>query len=203
MHGRECREVSFSDGTRVTCDADHLWSVYTPDDRRRGRSRVVRTKDMELDLRRGHDYRYRTVQAAPVEYPERDLPVDPYVLGVWIGDGTSMAAEVTCADEPIVRELELAGYGGRRATGPLSYRVGGAGDTRDPATGRYCMNASLSSALRGMVLLGAKRIPTEYLQASVEQRRALLDGLMDTDGDVDTLGRGALTARKRGLGEAD
>ena len=63
------------------------------------------------------------------------------------------------------------------------------------------MNASFSSTLRRMGLLGAKRIPTEYLQASVDQRRALLDGLMDTDGYVDTLGRCDLTTVKRDLAE--
>ena len=107
--------VTFSDGMRVTCDADHLWPVHTRDDRRRGKSRVVSTREIEGDLKRGRDYRYRTAQAAPVEYPERDLPVDPYVLGVWIGDATRTED---------------------------AYRVGGVGHTRDPATGRCCMYAS-------------------------------------------------------------
>ena len=201
LEGRACRVVRFSEGTQVTCDADHQWPVYTHDDRRRGKTRVVTAAAIEGDLKRGPDYRYRTRQTAPVEYAERELPIDPYVLGVWLGDGTSTKAEVTSADPPILRELEMAGYAVRPASGPLSYRVGGTGHTRDPGTGRYSRNASLSSTLRNMGLLGAKRIPDEYLQSSVTQRHALLEGLMDTDGYVDTLGRCDLTTVKPDLAE--
>ena len=89
LENRECRDVRFSDGTSVICDLDHQWSVYTHEDRRRGKRRVVTVRALEGDLKRGRDYRYRTKQTAPVEYPQRELPVDPYVFGVWIGDGTS------------------------------------------------------------------------------------------------------------------
>src|SRR5205085_3995211 len=60
---------------------------------------------------------------------------------------------------------------------------------------------SLSSQLRNLGLLGRKRIPQEYLEASVEQRRALLAGLMDTDGYVDTLGRCDITTIDTALAE--
>jgi deoxycytidine triphosphate deaminase len=193
MTGRECREVVFSDHTRVIADADHLWEVWSNDDRRHGRVRVMRTRDMETDLRRGNGYRFRIDQTAPVEYAERDLPIDPYVLGVWLGDGTSTAAIVTSADPPILEELELAGSAVRKASGPIAYGVGGEGHTRDSATGRYSRNGSLSSRLRNLGLLGNKHIPGMYLRSSVAQRRALLAGLMDTDGYVDTQGRCDLT----------
>jgi len=193
LEGRECREVVFSDGNAVTADVGHQWVVYTHDDRRRGRTRIVTTADMEGHLRRGKDYRFHLAQAAPVEYPERDLPIDPYVLGVWLGDGTTTKAEVTCADRPILDELELAGYAVTPASGPISYRVGGVGHTRDLHTGQYVANESLQSRLRAMGVLGHKHIPADYLTASVAQRRALLSGLMDTDGYVDTQGRCDLT----------
>ena len=201
LHGRACREVCFSDGTTVTCDVEHQWAVYTRDDKRRGKSRIVRTGAIEGDLKCGSDHRYRTEQTAPVGYGARDLPVDPYVLGVWIGDGTSSKAEVTSADPPILRELELAGYGVHPTSARLGYRAGGVGHTRDPLTGRYSRNASLSSTLRNMALLDTKRIPDEYMQASIAQRHALLEGLMDTDGYVDTLGRCDLTTVKPGLAD--
>jgi hypothetical protein len=161
----------------------------------------VSTGAVEGDLKRGNDYRYRIEQTKPIEYHARDLPVDPYVLGVWIGDGSSASAQVTSADPPILRELELAGYAVRPASGLMAYRVGGVGHTRDTLTGRYCRNGSLSSTLRNMGLLGAKRIPEDYLQASVAQRHALLEGLMDTDGYVDTLGRCDLTTVKHDLAQ--
>ena len=79
----------------------------------------------------------------------------------------------------------MAGYAVKPASGPIAFRIGGTGHTRDAATGRYCRNESLSSRLRDLDLLGNKHIPRDYLEGSVEQRRALLAGLMDTDGYID------------------
>lgn len=200
MVGRPCREVAFSDGTTVVADADHLWRVRTHDEPPH-RRRILTTDELGRSLRRGGGYRWRLDQCAPVRYDERELPIDPYVLGVWIGDGTSTTAEVTCADQPILREIEMAGYPAMRASGPIRYRVGGAGHTRDGRTGRYTRNASLSSTLRELGVLAAKRIPREFMESSVAQRRALLEGLMDTDGYVDTLGRCDITTVNRDLAE--
>jgi deoxycytidine triphosphate deaminase len=200
MLGRPCREVVFSDGTTVVADAEHLWRVRTHDDPPH-RRRTLTTDQIAQSVRRGSGYRWRLDQCAPVQYEERDLPVDPYVLGVWIGDGTSTKAEVTCADQPILREIELAGYPVQRASAPIAYRIGGAGHTRDWRTGRYTTNSSMSSLLREMGVLGHKHIPRAYLEASIAQRRALLEGLMDTDGYVDTLGRCDITTIDRDLAE--
>jgi deoxycytidine triphosphate deaminase len=198
--GRPCREVVFSDGTTVVADAQHLWQVRTHDDRP-DRRRILTTDEIGQSVRRGNGYRWRLDQSRPVHYDDRDLPIDPYVLGVWIGDGTSSCAQVTCADQPILREIELAGYLVQRASGPIAYRIGGAGHTRDARTGRYTANSSLNSTLRELGILGAKRIPDEYLQSGISQRRALLEGLMDTDGYVDTLGRCDITTIDRNLAE--
>jgi deoxycytidine triphosphate deaminase len=201
MHGRECREVRFSDGAKVVCDVEHLWEVWSHDDRRHGRVRVRSTREMEADIRRGSGYRNRIDQTAPVRYAHRLLPVDPYVLGVWLGDGTSTQAEVTTVDTPILNQLETAGYAVARKHGRIAYRVGGTGRTRGSRSGRYTRNTSLSSKLRDLELLGNKHIPDCYMRADVEQRQALLEGLMDTDGHVDHLGRCEVTTVKRRLAE--
>jgi deoxycytidine triphosphate deaminase len=200
MLGRPCREVLLSDGTSVVADVDHLWRVRTYDDPPH-RRRTLTTDQIAQSVRRGSGYRWRLDQCAPVQYDERALPIDPYVLGAWIGDGTSKAAIITCNDQPILREIEMAGYPVQRASGPIAYRIGGAGHSRDGDTGRYVQNDSLSSALARLGVFGQKRIPHEYLEASVSQRRALLEGLMDTDGYVDTLGRCDITTIDRGLAE--
>jgi len=194
MTARECREVVFSDGTSLVCDLDHQWEVQSEYDRARGSARVLTTREMEHRLHvADREYAFHVRQAAPVHYSPKRQPIDPYVLGVWLGDGTSMQAEVTSADPPILEELQLAGCAVRPATAPLAYRVGGTGRTRDARSGRYARNASLSSEVPNLGLLGEKHIPTAYLQGSVEQRRALLEGLMDTDGYVDSLGRCEVT----------
>jgi deoxycytidine triphosphate deaminase len=194
MAGRPCRELTFSDGTSVVTDVGHQWMVHTRTDRsRRKPGRILTTGEIERSLRRGREYNHHVLTARPVQYPERVLPIDPYVLGAWIGDGTTTKAEITSVDVSVLREIELAGYAVAPASGPIAYRIGGTGQTRDAHTGRYTRNGSLSSRLRDLGLLGQKRIPSEYLEASISQRQALLEGLMDTDGYVDKLGRCDIT----------
>jgi deoxycytidine triphosphate deaminase len=204
MAGRPCREVVFSDGTSVVADADHLWRTIDKNGRRyEGKTdRVVTTDRIAATVRAWGELNHHIPLAGAVWYPERELPVDPYVLGAWIGDGTATAAEITCADAEILEEIALAGYAvAPQRTRPLSYRIGGAGHSRDPATGRYARNDSLSSTLRNLGLLGAKRIPDEYLRASIAQRTALLEGLMDTDGYADKLGRCDITTIDEALAD--
>jgi deoxycytidine triphosphate deaminase len=205
MGGRPCYEVVFSDGTTLVTDRDHQWRTISKSDRRRSEftiDRIVTTEHIGKTLRAWGEVNHHIPLAGAPWHPERDLPIDPYVLGVWIGDGTSTKAEITCADVEILENVADAGYKvAAQRTRPLTYRIGGMGHTRCAKTGRLTRNESLSSKLRDMELLGRKRIPSEYLCASVEQRESLLQGLMDTDGYVDRYGRCDLTTVKEDLAE--
>jgi dUTPase len=202
MIGRPCRRVEFSDGTAVVADLDHRWQTWTRADRsRRGHARIRTTGEIERTLKCGGDYNHHVVQAMPVHYPHRELDIDPYVLGMWLGDRTSTTSVIASADPPIVRELALAGEAPARRSGPSAHGVGVPGQSRDPLTGRHVANDSLHSALRAVGLLGAKHIPRDYLEASVEQRRALLEGIMDTDGYVDVDSRCDVTTISPRLAE--
>jgi deoxycytidine triphosphate deaminase len=202
MRGRECREVVFSDGTTIVADVDHLWESWTKRSRAgRKPPEILTTRAIEQTLKAApREYNHHVAQCDPVRYEAKDLPVDPYVFGAWIGDGTSTQANLTSADAPILREIELAGYAVEHR-GRLLYRIGGAPRRRDGATGRFTANASLHSTLRAMGVLGDKHIPDAYLQGSVEQRQSLLEGLMDADGFVDRWGRCELTTVKRHLAD--
>jgi deoxycytidine triphosphate deaminase len=192
MLERPCRKVTFSDGTAIVTDAEHQWVTCDKRGREHGGrarfgplvERVVTTDQIAETLTVRGERNHHVRLAGAVWYPERDLPVDPYVLGVWIGDGTSAKAEITCADAEILEEVALAGY---------------AVAAQRTETGRYERNTSLSSTLRNLDLLGKKRIPERYLTASIGQRTALLQGLMDTDGYVDTFGRCDLTTVREPL----
>jgi deoxycytidine triphosphate deaminase len=202
MVERPCREVTFSDGTQVVCDAAHEWETVDKNGRRRGTSkaRVRTTDEIGRTLVVQGERNHQIPLAGPVQYPQRELPIEPYTLGVWLGDGTSTKAEVTCADSEILDQLVLSGYSvAAQRTRPFVYRIGGTGHTRDPTSGQYRRNESLSSWLRDLNLFGNKCIPNDYLRASVEQRQALLEGLMDTDGYVDVYGRCDLTTIHDGL----
>jgi deoxycytidine triphosphate deaminase len=204
MTDRPCFEVEFSDGTVVVADANHYWQTIAKRDREHGYrvDRVVTTELIARTLRvRGEVNHHVPLAGAPFRL-ERELPIDPYVLGVWLGDGTSTKAEITCADPEILEQVAAAGYNvAPQRTRPLVYRIGGTGHTRCAKTGRLTRNDSLSSKLRNLELLGNKRIPDDYMHASIEQREALLQGLMDTDGYVDKVGRCDLTTVREGLAD--
>ncbi|HUG87013.1 MAG TPA: PhoH family protein, partial [Euzebya sp.] len=84
----EIYRLTAQDGATTRCTADHLWSVYTPSDRRRDRPpRVLETREMG-SLRAAYCHRYELpLLSEPVAFPSRDVPLDPYALGLLLGDG--------------------------------------------------------------------------------------------------------------------
>ncbi|MEP9391083.1 PhoH family protein [Gordonia sp. VNK1] len=80
--------VTTQDGSSTLCSTDHLWSVYTRSDRRRGKGpRVLETKEMIGNLHAAHGHRYELpVLDAPVEFDARPVMTDPYQLGLAPGE---------------------------------------------------------------------------------------------------------------------
>ena len=108
--GRPCREVVFSDGSVIVADASHLWETVSKRDRKRGYASALRTTDeVAGSLRVRHEYNHQVALAGPLQYGEQQLPIEPYVFGVWLGDGTSTAAEITTADQEVVANISSAG----------------------------------------------------------------------------------------------
>jgi deoxycytidine triphosphate deaminase len=210
MLTRPCREVEFSDRSSIVCDASHQWVTTTKAERTHGRrdSSVRTTDQIAATLYATGERNHQVALAAPVHYPTAVLPVDPYVLGVWLGDGTSTKAEVTCADGDlaVIGQIEAAGYQVWRASAPQAWRIGGlspraVGRSRD-GLGRYAGDGSLSSTFRGMGLLGNKHVPAPYLTADMQQRLSLLQGLMDSDGYCDVYGRCEFVSTREVLADA-
>ncbi len=206
MLDRPCREVTFSDGGRVVADAAHRWVTVDRNSHLRARSisRIRTTDEIARTIRVRGEMNHHVALAGPVQYPHRlDLPIDPYTLGAWLGDGATTAAEITCSDEQILERISGDGYEVRRLSyAPGLHRIGGIGQTRDPRTGRNVRNGALASSLRGLGLLEGKFVPRPYLEAGIEQRQALLGGLMDTDGFVeDRAGRCEFTSTREGLAD--
>ena len=197
MVNRPCREVLFSDGQSIVADISHRWLTASKSERRHGRASLVRTTaEVARTLRAGDEWNHHVLLAGAAQYPRRSLPVDPYVLGIWLGDGTRYTAEITVGegDEEILEHIKGAGYAVWAARGHSAHRgggqsPGGAGRLRDRITGRFTVDGSLNSELAAMGLLGNKHVPAIYLTSSPEQRLALLQGLMDSDGYVDDSGR--------------
>lgn len=180
--GREVYRITFDDGVSILADDDHRWLAWTRGDRAQGKPpRIATTREIRTTLRTGEaDSRQRWAipVPAPVDRPPRELPIDPYVLGVWLGDGTAQSSELSFAekDREIVdrcRGLEGAGKSYHRLTCEavtLGPKVPG--------------KPSLRARLRMLGLKNAKHVPGIYLAAGTEQRFELLRGLLDTDGTV-------------------
>lgn len=136
------------------------------------------------------DNNHSIAVASTLDLPEADLPVPPYTLGAWLGDGHSASALLTNsdADSAIVEYIRAEGITARRRAHSDgnhigSYQLGsyiGSGKSK-----QHCLQA----VLRRLGVLGNKHIPLAYLRASCAQRLALLQGLMDTDGTASKAGQ--------------
>ncbi|MEE2852388.1 MAG: PhoH family protein [Actinomycetota bacterium] len=183
---KEIYRVSTQDGSSTLASGDHLWSVYTRSDRRRNRpARVLQTKEMIGNLRAAHYHRYELpLLSSPANFETRPVPLDPYALGLLLGDGC-----LTCATTPsfATTDPELAESLERLIPG-IEVRRKSAVDyilnrCRHEIAGR---ENPVTSALRQLGLAGkrssTKFIPRDYLINSPDVRLALLQGLLDSDG---------------------
>ncbi len=178
MHGHQCYEVEFSDGTVIVADADHLWEVWSENSRanaRRGRlsncSPEILTTAQIAAGTNGPRPRYGVRVAAPLQTGDsrsRPLPIPPYTLGAWAGDGLATTGRITSADPGVIDLIRRDGFEVNQiGADPRQYYARG-----------------LFPLLRHAGVLGNKHIPAEYLRASENERRELLAGLLDTDGSV-------------------
>lgn len=177
--------VTFSDGSSVLVDGDHLWTAQTKNhSRTEDNWRVVETRS--LIGREHQSWRIPLVQ--PIHFQGQvDLPIDPYLLGVLLGDGALTMGAVFCPGDELV-PAEVA------RVVPTGYKLkrNGNGAINDPwsitNSPRSAPN-EIYNAIRDMGLAVKsqfKFIPEQYLFASPEDRLSLLQGLLDTDGDLST-----------------
>lgn len=169
--------LNFSDGTSIVADGNHLWPAETSADRMslgRGTSlplRFVTTREMfatqKTDQRRKVVSNWSIRNAGPLNLEPIHLPIDPYILGAWLGDGSSENGLMAGIDPEIKEEFTKAGY------------------TVTSETESHWYVPGLRSQLEQLGVRKKKHIPVAYLRSSKEQRLALLQGLMDTDGTVD------------------
>src|SRR5215213_28082 len=236
LHGRPCYEVEFSDGTVIVADAQHQWLTETRAARTSARASTrgynpIRTQRALPSVRTTEEIlgtlhcngierrmNHAVANTSPLDLPAPDLPLAPYALGVWLGDGHSAAARITTADPEIVVHLEADGLWvvpGRGPTcslrlpetPPVAERSPTCPDCGRPSSGmarcQVCRNhhGTVQGILRTLSVLGNKHIPAAYLRASEAQRRSLLAGLLDTDGTVAPSGAVQLCVTSRRLAE--
>jgi hypothetical protein len=119
-----------------------------------------------------------------IEFPEKDLPLDPYMIGFWLGDGTSNSCEITTQDSTIIKyfKTNLEQYKCflqyHNNSSKYRYRINGNGSCKENSN--HFMNV-----LNKYNLINNKHIPYEYKCNSRENRLKLLAGLLDSDGSLD------------------
>jgi phosphate starvation-inducible protein PhoH and related proteins len=184
---KEIYRVYTQDGASTLASGDHLWSVYTHPNRRRGKPpRVLQTKEMIGNLRPAHQHRYELpLLSAPVQFESKPVPLDPYALGLLLGDGcltgTTTPSYATC-------DAELAEALGRlipgikiRRKSEIDYVL-----NRASRAGGAAIENPVTGVMRRLGLAGCKShtkfIPRDYLFNSSDVRLAVLQGLLDSDG---------------------
>ena len=110
--GHRCYEVEFSDGERIVADAGHRWETLQGKSSRRG---VVTTEEMAqtLTYRGGSRANHSIPLAGALQTKPKRLPIDPYVLGLWLGDGNRAAAQITSHVDDVMffaRAIAQAGH---------------------------------------------------------------------------------------------
>ena len=186
-------KITFDDGSVSECGQEHLWKVKTEKNRFRPEYTVNRGANRGKKIPNPSYAKWQVLETQeiiklcgyadgktprnglkavipvcePVKYPEKDLPIDPYVMGAMIGDGTCCSNIFGCGDPEITERL--ASYSGSNITWDARKKTYSIcrvdmGDYNEKSLSKY--------------------IPEEYLLASVHQRLELLKGLMDTDGSI-------------------
>lgn len=191
----DCYKVTFTDGTSTECSKDHLWTVHLE----KGGERVLTIKEMEeKGLRRipkkgfygsGQHKSYGLWRFAlpilekPIEFNSRKVSIDPYTLGVLLGDGCFSNGSVTIANPEIDIINGIVLPKGMKKT--FKKQISKAIEICLVTTEYY---NPLKRALKFYGLLGKhsyeKFIPKEYLINDIQTRIEILRGLMDTDGTV-------------------
>jgi len=186
---KEVFRVRTQDGASTLACGEHLWHVFTASDRRRGKpGRVMQTQEMIGNLRTAHRRRYELpLLSAPAEFPARKVPMDPYALGLLLGDGcltTTTTPSFSTGDPELAAALEDALYGieVRRKGDSIDYVL----RNRDGGRGGIAVANPVTRVLRELMLAGAtsvtKFVPLDYLLNTPEVRVAVLQGLLDADG---------------------
>ncbi len=185
---KDIYRLTAQDGASTLCSGDHLWAVATHDDRRRGKPfRVLTTREMIGNLRSHHCHRYELpLHSAPVRFPYREVPMDPYALGLLLGDGCltgTTTPSFATGDPELAWELQLRLPGIQVRPRPgTNYQLNQVISPGDVIT----VENTVTGVARRLGLFGArsatKFVPDLYLYNSAKVRLAVLQGLLDTDG---------------------
>ena len=187
-------EVTFSDGRIARCCDEHLWSYYN-----RWDSHTLHTSSLReiinKGIKRGKAYDFRVPVNEAVDYPEKQFSIPPYIMGLLLGDGsfrynkTNKALSYSSEDNYLPKKIgEIMNWKVKKnPSNNYSYYFE---YSLDEQIKQGHENVWVEEVLKDFSGLWQKKshekyIPDIYLVGSIEQRRELLCGLLDTDGNVE------------------
>lgn len=203
---KDIYEVETFDGRKSHCGIEHLWSFRTRKQLQKYRnhrdfSKNLTTEDTSSIISRmANGQEIYLPIPKPQEFGEKDLVIPPYLLGVLIGDGcisrgmTSGSFIISNTEDDIVEKVKLISNSHRVSVGVGNFNKKFF-SKKCEAYSKYIKKVGLDTHSYN------KFIPTEYLWGSIEQRRELLHGLMDTDGCVEEKNRYNFTTTSKKLSE--
>jgi hypothetical protein len=174
MYNHNCYKLYFDNGEEIIADADHLWEVDSS--YWRTGKKVIKSQEIyDRYKSKAQNKRGKGVQgplyiekSKPINFIKNLLDIDPYLLGVWLGDGYSSDGRI------IAHKDDYTFY---------KKRIDVEYEREDGNCIRFKVKDFISK-LKSYNLLKNKHIPQNYLRSSYEDRLELLRGLMDTDGSV-------------------
>ena len=179
VHHNPCYKITFDNGDTIVADHEHRWEISfstSKNSKYHGeyKTQIMTTEEISKYLENLSDKRTaynipKIVNPKPLNLETKDLPIDPYVLGCWLGDGSSQCGAITNETNNVLEEIQRRGYS-------LGDDISGEGKTST-----YTI-LGIYGKLKELNLINNKHIPNIYQRASYEQRLDLLRGLMDTDG---------------------
>lgn len=169
---RDTYKLIFDDGSVIRTTDNHLWEVerFQYKNKKMERVRITAsTLNILNNLKYSATVANRIKIAEPLNFSDKNLLIDPYTLGVWLGDGRANRGHFfkDIKDHEIMDRIINNGYILSTNKGDRTY---------------YHTVLGLRKYLRAYNLINNKHIPREYFEAGIEQRLELLRGLMDTDG---------------------
>ena len=199
-HGlQDVYEVEFNDGRKVNCGKDHLWLIY--DKSLRNKRNIVYTTEYMINkglyklYNNYPHYKFYVPNIEEIKYDEKELPIDPYLLGLLLGDGSMSTGSIKIAtsDNEILESIQNI-IGDKYE---LIYDKSTTNNHLIKIKDQYIQENGykrVNPLKTAIVKLGLNKscrnkfIPNIYKYASVDQRMELLRGLMDTDGYINNHG---------------
>lgn len=185
FENHDCFRITFDDGSIVDADADHLWVVERSNrSKRQIKIKKLTTKELfhdtvsKTDSRGKLQSKWKIPVAKAVQYGNKEIRIDPYLLGLWLGDGESASGRITCH----INDLEHY----KKEFPAFEFSENHEKRNNSVYTGTVY---GLSKELRSYNLLKNKHIPPDYLFNDIRTRQSVLQGLLDSDGTIEKSGR--------------